>query len=234
MIAPAHSLTQRDDAFLLTFVDDTEEAPWMVATDRHRAAIDAFFIPLHYYASRVHPEWYVSSELFIRFARPDGTTGQVAPDTFVVRARRQSRRSFDLRRTRVAPLFVLEVVSPESKSRDEQEKVRLYDWLGVQEYAIFDPNATEQHRLKGHHRDAHGDWAPWPVGRRGDLQSAVLGLTLVPEGRLLRLEDAEGQRLRTAPEEARAREAAEAARRKAESRLAAVEAELAQLRQSQA
>ena len=158
MRAPAHSLAQRDDAFLLTFVDDTEEAPWMVATDRHQAAIHAFFIPLKYYASNVHPDWCVSTELLITFARPQGGTGQVAPDTFVARAPNRERASFDIRRERVRPAFVLEVVSPESKTRDEQEKVRLYAWLEVEEYAIFDPTIVGRARLEGHHRDADGNW----------------------------------------------------------------------------
>jgi hypothetical protein len=38
------------------------------------------------------------------------------------------------------------------------------------------------------------------AGPRGELHSAVLGLTLVPRGLLLRLEDANGRLLRT-PEE---------------------------------
>ncbi len=55
---------------------------------------------------------------------------QLAPDTFLALVPQRQRNSYDLEREKVFPAFVLEVVSPSSKKRDEQDTVRAYDMLG--------------------------------------------------------------------------------------------------------
>ena len=75
--------TREERDFLLAFVDDTEESPWMVTTDLQQQVIDAFRFPLRHYAAKYHPEWYISTDLAVAFPKPDGSMGQVAPDVLV-------------------------------------------------------------------------------------------------------------------------------------------------------
>jgi len=192
-----HTVTRTEDdrAYLLAFADDTEDAPWMVASDRHFLGVGASHFSLKLHGGEAHPEWYVSGEIFIFYTRPDGTVGKVAPDLFVALAPNYLRESFDARQEGGFPPFVLEVVSPESRQRDLREKPRAYDLCGATEYAIFDPYATGPGQLTGYQRDGRGVWGPWPAGPRGELRSKVLGLTLVVEGLLLRFKDRDGNLL---------------------------------------
>jgi len=178
-------------AFLLAFVDDTEESPWMVASDYHLQAEHGAVIPTRNYLLRRRPDLYVSGELLVRFSKPDGSTGQVGPDMLAAYAPQHLRSSFDAAKEGAFPAFVLEIVSPESDRRDKHEKARLYDLLGAREYAIFDPRGREGRQLWGYRRDEGGAWLPWPGARWGELHSAVLGLTLVAVGFLLRFRDEE-------------------------------------------
>jgi hypothetical protein len=171
----------------------------------------------------------VSSDLPILYPRPNNKIGQVAPDIMVAFVHNHPRDAFDVRVEGSFPLFVLEVVSRESRSRDtgKQKKVRIYDVLGAQEYVIFDPRASRWPTLAGYRRAAGGCWEEWPLDARGALHSAVLGLTLVQDGMLLRLEDARGQRLLT---EAEAAHAAEQALHAAQDEMVKLRAVIARLR----
>ena len=60
----------------------------------------------------------------------------VRPDLYFVSWR---ERGIESDRVTATPELVVEVVSPESKSRDMGEKKRLYAWAGVFEYWIVDP-----------------------------------------------------------------------------------------------
>ncbi|HVA92529.1 MAG TPA: hypothetical protein VNL71_22135, partial [Chloroflexota bacterium] len=104
-------------------------------------------------------------------------------------------------------------------------------------------------------RDGRGVWLPWPGGKSGELPSAVLGLTLVAAGFLLRFRDeaagvliplleeldaelavAEAGREQAeawATEMEAARNLAEAGRATAEARARSLEAELAWLRRQE-
>ena len=176
-------------AFLLAFVDDTEESPWMVASDYHLLAEHGAVIPTRNYLLRRRPDLYVSGELLVRYPKPDGSTGQVGPDMLAAYAPQGLRSSFDVVKEGGFPAFVLEIVSPESDRRDKYDKARLYDLLGAREYAIFDPRGREGRQLWGYRRDERGAWLPWPREQWGELRSAVLGLTLVAVGFLLRFRD---------------------------------------------
>lgn len=124
------------------------------------------------------------------------------------------------------------------------EKPRIYEGMGVREYAIFAPERRDGPQLFGYRRDAAGRWVPWHADSRGILWSQELGgLGLYAEDRLwLRALDAEGNRLPTPRElveeqaaayrDAERDRAAEAARREAaELPAAAAEAEAARLRE---
>lgn len=77
-----------------------------------------------------------------------------------------------------APDLIVEVVSPESVSRDYREKFREYESAGVHEYWIIDP-ANET--LEAHRLDKHGNYKPIPL-TQGKVRSSVLkGFYLKPE-----------------------------------------------------
>ncbi|MGH2391215.1 MAG: Uma2 family endonuclease [Chloroflexota bacterium] len=225
------TLSDDDCAFLSAFVDDTEESPWMVASDPHLLALHGFTVPFFLYVEEQRPDLYASSELAVRYPKPDGTTGTVGPDALAAYAPRRVRTSFDVAQEGAFPAFVLEIVSPESSRRDKQDKARLYDLIGAMEYAIFDPLGPEGRPLWGFHRTVRGAWAPWPHAAAGALRSDVLGVTLEAAGSLLRLRDRNGALLPTAAEMKAGWTAAERARAAAEARIAALETDLRRLRE---
>jgi hypothetical protein len=231
-------LLEDDSAFLLSFADDTEESPWMVASDPHLLALLALVGPAQVYVAEHRPDLYVSSELAVRFPKVEGKVGQVAPDMFAAYAPSRLRNSFDVTAEGGFPAFVLEVVSPASVRRDTREKPRLYGLAGAREYVIFDPWGEEGRQLSGYHRDGQGSWVRWPGGQRGALFSEVLGLTLEVQAMLLRLRDQAGILLPTLAEaqaarvtEARRTDTEKQRAGAAEARIRALEAELARLRQ---
>jgi Uma2 family endonuclease len=192
-------LTDEERVFLSAFPDDRERSPWMVGKDFHRLALDALEYPLR----RHRADWYVSSDLPILYRRPNNKIGQVAPDIMVAFVHNHQRDAFDIQVEGSFPPFVLEVVSDESRPRDrgKTQKVQAYDLLSAREYVIFDPRSMRRPPPAGYRRASDGRWEGWPLDERGTLRSAVLNLTLVQDGMLLRLEDVDGRRLPTAEEE---------------------------------
>jgi len=142
------------------------------------------------------------------------------------------RYSYNLREEGVVPAFVLEVISPSSVRQDTIKKQRLYELLGVQEYALFapEPSATLP-ALQGYRRGAEGRFVPWQPDDQGRLRSAVLALDLVAEGLDIRAQRLNGTPLLT-PEQADLRAQQEtAARQQAEDEVARLRAELQRYRQ---
>jgi len=209
----------------------------------------AYFLAMlrQFFASR--PDVYVGANMFIYYWEGDPTK-RVAPDLFVVfGTSKEERRVWKVWEEERVPAIVLEFTSRSTWDQDLGTKKGLYEWLGVQEYFIFDPlqeyldPALQGFRLVG------GLYQPIEVetGPQGERQlgSEAMGLWLRVEGAELHLyERATGRKLLAPPElaaalqeaEARVREAearaeAEAAaRREAEARARAAEAELARLR----
>ena len=90
--------------------------------------------------------------------------------------------------------FVLEVTSETTRARDEDEKRRLYQRLGVTEYWQFDPTADYlDPPLKGHRLNLHGTYerVPLATSRDGMIhgESKLLGLHLCLYDNRLRLKD---------------------------------------------
>ena len=239
--------------WLLHIPNDTEEAPWMVMPDYQMRVIRLLLSILDRYRDEMRLRWYIGAELMVVLPRPGLASLEVAPDLFVAEGDDTWRESWNVNSEGTPPRFVLEVVTRDSWERDTGEKVRLYDRLGVEEYAIFAPERLRRTpRLSGYHRGVHGTWERWPL-EAGALKSAALGgLTLeVEEGRYLRLRDPEGRRLlsdleaerlaaqraeaeaQRAEAEARRAESEARARRETESRLVELEAEIARLRAQQ-
>jgi Uma2 family endonuclease len=202
---------EEDDLFMLTLDDDTEEAPWMVMGDLQFDAASSFKHSLHVYARTHNVSWYVATMVPIRYRwKGSRRKRQLASDGFVAFVPDHPRSSYDLEVEGVFPAFVLEVVSPESVKRDEQDKLRAYSVLGAKEYALFTPHEQEASTLAGYRRDEVGRLVPWPLEADAILWSEVLGLRLVTEGELLLAETGAGERLLSPEQEAVARRAAEA------------------------
>ena len=128
------------------------------------------------------------------------------------------------------PPFVLEVVSPNSTTRDQVEKRRAYNMMAAREYALFTPREAGPSTLEGYRRAASGAFGRWAPDAQGRLWSDVLGLFLVVQGRLLQAQTPGGRLLLT-PEQAEfARQRAETERQRAEEELHRAEAEIERLR----
>jgi Uma2 family endonuclease len=146
------------------------------------------------------------------------------------------------------PPVLFEVSSGSTWSTDigrgEKHKPLLYGAMGAREYFAYDPNEPpvwrprSTRRLLGWRYDEAGRPSALAPDERGWLWSVELASWLAPADALLQLYDAQGRRRLTGEEaketalqeaearaerERRAREEAEAARRRAEERLAALE-----------
>ena len=168
-----------------------------------------------------------------------------APDVSVIYGIRDSpdlddAESFDLRKQKARPSFVLEVVSPKSRKireADEVDKVEIYRKVGIPEYFLVDTARRKNGfrcNVKGYRLDSRGRYQPVLPDSEGRLLSEQTGLwfTVSPNGRRVVLVDAAtGEAILPRREERAAREAeARRADREAEARKAA-EAEIARLRE---
>ncbi len=207
---PPLTKEQENDLIILTLEDDTEDAPWLVLGDLQFWSASGFAHSLRSYAHEQGLGWYVASMLPIAYEWPNAARKKIlAPDTFVAFVEERARASYDVEAEGGFPPFVLEVVSPSSTARDQQEKRLAYELLGAREYALFTPREGAASTLEGYRRGATGQFEPWLPDEQGRLWSAVLELYLVARGALLQAQTAEGRLLLT-PEQS------EAARRRAE------------------
>lgn len=211
--------------------DDTEDAPWMVmGTPQWDAATD-FYQSVRDYAERSQLPWFVAGMTPILYRWSDETwKRQLAPDVFVAFAPSRPRSSYDSD-VEGFPPFVLEIVSPESRRRDQMEKRIAYRRLGAKEYALFTPYVEDRpSQLAGYRRDAAGQFEEWPKDEHGRLWSAVLGLYLVVDGKILRAGTPDGRVLPTYRELATLRDREAAARQEAEAEIGRLRRENAVLR----
>ena len=192
----------------------------------------------------------VFSDLFMPYLQGQRNK-VVCPDLMVaLKAERlQERPSYKLWE-HPTPDFALEALSNSTWKGDVAEKKRLYRSLGVSEYWLFDPSGKRLGEpLRGYRlrrravtpegRTVHG-YVRIRENRSGRRESQVLRLHLCVMDRALRFYDPLEDRLLPTVEESdtlvRAAEAnarkAQAERDAAESRIAALEAQLKALRQS--
>jgi hypothetical protein len=168
---------------------------------------------LRAYAHQHELGWYVASMLPILYRLPtlprplsasqspsrrsQPSRKQLSPDLFVAFVPEHPRQSFDSEHEGGFPPFVVEVVSPSSTERDEEEKLRAYDVLGVREYALFTPRDGADSQLVGYRRGQSGAFEMWLPDAEGRLWSDVLRLFLVVRGPLLQAQTADGRLLLT-------------------------------------
>jgi Uma2 family endonuclease len=93
------------------------------------------------------------------------------PDILFIRHDHQQR----LTRHRIegAADLIVEVISPDSVTRDTRDKFQEYRQTGVQEYWILDPRPRQQ-TLVFYHLTPQGDYAPLPPDNAGCYHSRVL------------------------------------------------------------
>jgi hypothetical protein len=223
-------MSDPDTVFLAALANDTRSAPWMVMSDLQFWPTSSFAHLLRTYRQAQGLPGYVGSMLPIRYTVVDNQgkrrRKQLAPDTFLALVPQRQRNSYNLEQEKVFPAFVLEVVSPSSKKRDEQDKVRAYDVLGALEYALFTPRQPAPSTLQGYRRDEDGRFVPWLLDESGRLWSDVLQLWLVVREPYLQAETPDGVLLLTPEQEAELRRQAEEARRQIEQENARLKAAL--------
>jgi Uma2 family endonuclease len=190
------------------------------------------------------PDVWVGGNFFLCYEEGN-PRAHVSPDVMVAKGvRKEKKRPNYLLWEERPPTLVVEVTSRSTRDEDLGRKKDLYQWMGVEEYLLFDPFGeylrppVQGYRLEG------GGYQPIRREADGTLVSRTMGLRFKPEGERLRLVDmATGEPLRWPEEveaaqvlaeaalrvaEERAQEEA-AARRAAEERIRALEAELSRL-----
>ena len=195
----------------------------MAETDTHiHVMLDTINVLSDFF--RQQPDVYVGGNLLFYYEEGNPRRS-VAPDGFMVRGvSNHYRRTYKLWEEGVPPTVVLQFTSRSTQRDDITSKPELYARLGVQEFFLFDPlmeylePSLQGYRLAGEH------YEPIVTTVDGGLQSEMLGLTLYRSGSRLRFVDTRtGEPLLWADEVAEAR-------RQAEAQIAALQAELARLR----
>jgi Uma2 family endonuclease len=211
------SLTNLAQA-ISTIYPESDGKP-MAETDIHRQLLsDLVFTLDTFFQNR--RDVYVSGNLLIYYVEGDPKK-RIAPDVFIVRGvEKRPRRIYKLWEEGVAPQVVIELTSRQTWREDLQEKWRLYEQLGVEEYFIFDPeydyldDPLVGYRLKDGKYKVMG-------ARDHRMRSKVLGLELVDTGETLRLFDPTNGKFLPSMEESAG----------AQQRLAELESELARYRE---
>src|ERR671932_1014426 len=195
----------------------------MAETDTHRQVMmDTITTLADFFRDR--PDVYVAGNLLLYYEEGN-PAASVAPDVFVVvGVPKHPRRIYKLWEEGQSPAVVIEVTSRSTRLDDLGTKRVLYESLGVPEYFLFDPLAEYLHPPLQGYRLANGEYVRLEAEPDGALASQRLGLRLRPEDGHLRLINAATGDLLLRPDEV-----ADAQRVAAE-RLAAAEAEIAQLR----
>jgi Uma2 family endonuclease len=175
---PAHAIS--------TLYPESDGKP-IAETDIHRQLLSDLVFTLENFFQN-QPDVYVSGNLLIYYVEGNPKK-RIAPDIFVVRGvEKRQRRIYKLWEEGIAPQVVIELTSRQTWREDLQEKWRLYEQLGVEEYFIFDPeydyldDPLVGYRLKDGKYKVMG-------ARDRRLRSKVLGLELVDTGETLRMFD---------------------------------------------
>jgi len=199
------------DADLYT-IDDLPESDGkpMAETHKHVLQMVAALNALRWHF-RDDPQLYLIGNMFVYFLDSLGTLRRIAPDIFAVRGiSTEARRVYSVEKEGKAPDLVIEFTSKKTKKSDLIKKPRIYSWLGVSEYFMFDPLGDYlKPRLIGNEL-VGGEYVRMKL-THGRLHSKVLGLDLVADGDDLRFYDPLTEKWLLTHEEAQAaRQIAEA------------------------
>lgn len=131
------------------------------------------------------------------------------------------------------PALVIEVVSPQYRKEDREDKVAIYAKAGVREYVIFDHRTRRGQGIDEvlGYRLLENAYLPISPDEDGFIYCETVGLRMgLENGRVVLIDGETGARLPTHTEAVARAEAEAAARQQAEARLAELEAELERLR----
>jgi Uma2 family endonuclease len=176
---------------------------------------------------RPQPEVVVYADIFVYYLNELGEIKRVSPDILVARGvAQEERRVYSVEREGKGPDLVIEFTSKKTKKIDIGKKRKVYAWLEVKEYFLFDPFGEYlKPRFQGFTLIG-GEYVPMNAAAETRLHSEVLGLDLVVEKNKLRFYDPRTrERLRTHREAEAERRQAEAERRQAEAEREQAEAE---------
>jgi Uma2 family endonuclease len=137
-----------------------------------------------------HPDVYVATNL-VFYWEEGNPKKRRDPDGLVARgvAGKHKRRSYRLWEEKKVPCTLFEIASRRTWRIDLNEKPNLYAEIGVKEYFIFDPEYKYLKPVLQGFRRVKGKAVPLKPAGDGSLVSKELGLTLIPEGEMLRFID---------------------------------------------
>lgn len=173
------------------FYPESDGEP-MAETDKHRDLLSALVEGLkNFYAEDA--EVYVTGNLLFYYV--EGSPEEcVAPDVAVCfGVPKGDRRIYKLWEEKQPPAFIIELASHGTSKKDRTEKRELYEYLGVKEYFIYNPEYPKTlpsligYRLEGE------EYENLRV-ENGRIFSRVLGLELVDTGNDLRIFNPQNQR----------------------------------------
>jgi Uma2 family endonuclease len=203
------TLERRRGLYALEDLPESDGKP-MAETQKHiRQMVNALTALTWHF--RNDPDMYVMGNMFVYFLDALGTLRRVAPDIFAVRGvSKEDRRVYALEHEGKAPDLVIEITSKKTKNTDTSKKLKIYSWLGVKEYFLFDPQGDYlKPRLIGYAL-AGSEYVRMNL-EKSRLHSAVLDLDLAIDGEQLRFNDPRtGEWLLTHEEAQMARQLAEA------------------------
>ena len=206
------------------FYPETDGKP-MAETDKHRDLMVELIESLkNFYAE--DSEIYVTGDLFLYYL--EGVPQEcVAPDVMVCYGvPKKERRIYKLWEEKVAPSIVIELASHSTYKNDREGKRDLYEFLGVKEYFIYNPEYPKTLPSLLAYRLQDGEYQKISI-ENGRILSEVLGLDMVDTGNTLRLFNPKTDKF--LPSLAELSQAAERAER-AEAEIERLKAELAKLK----
>ncbi len=143
VVRPTGSMTE--DAFM-SWCDEDVKAEWVDGEVVIMSPSNTNHVRLLYWLGRVMGDFVedrglgemFGPELFVRFA---GLRRRRVPDLFFIANERLGL--LQVNHFEGAPDLIIEIVSPESRSRDLRDKYADYEAAGVREYWIIDPDEEE-------------------------------------------------------------------------------------------
>ena len=176
---------------------------------------------------------YSASDMLVYFVQGQPTQ-YVVPDVFVVpNCPKHRRRVFKTWEEGCVPSVVFEVTSKSTRTKDEVDKLTIYEQLGVQEYFLYDPSQEYLTPPLQGFRSIDGVLNEFrSEGQRLVSQVLGIGFQVDSEGELTAWDEKTGQPVLTGEEAERAEKEAERAEKEAERRRRLeLEKELERLRQ---
>ena len=149
-----------------------------------RQALDHFFL-----RTKARTDVFIASNLLVIHRDGEAET-RLGPDLLVAFGlEAEPESSYKIAEQRKPPDWVLEVVSPSSRSRDRTLKKRQYAAMGVGEYWILDPGGGQSEPQLQGFRLEQGRYVRLSQGQGTPvaIRSEVLGLDLWLDGATLRL-----------------------------------------------